>query len=63
MKSPYFVIGIAFIAFVVGNAVASVGELSKTCGDPYPWWLPLEILSILAAPFICGFFAGSEGTE
>jgi len=55
-----FVMGIAFIALVVGMAWwASVGRLSDVSG-PYPWWLPITVLGVCGFPFLMGYLAGKD---
>lgn len=47
----------AYVAFWVGLAVASVGQIPKGSG-PYDWTLPFQVLVMLAIPSCLGYLAG-----
>jgi len=51
-----FVLGIAWIAFWVGDGVASVGQ-STSCLT-YTWNLPVGLLTMCGIPFVLGLWAG-----
>ena len=51
-----FVIGIAYITFILGASINSIGQQYE--GGTYEWHLPLKILAVLGACFVAGFSAG-----
>lgn len=55
-----FVVGVAYIAFMVGMGFTEVGKLPDKCGVPYTWELPLTILVLVGFPFLMGIKAGRE---
>lgn len=54
-----FVLGIAYIAGMVGIAWAHVGELSGP-SEPFSWWLPIGMLTLCGFPFVLGYLAGRD---
>ncbi len=54
-----FIIGIAYIALMVGMAWGEVGNLSGPA-EFYPLWLPLIMLVVCGAPFFFGYLAGKN---
>ena len=54
-----FVIGIAYIAFMVGMTLMSVGEMSGP-SEPYPWYLPIMMGFVCGFPFLLGYLAGKN---
>lgn len=54
------IICIAYIAFITGMAVSAVGRMPESPPEPYSWWLPLAILSIMIAPATTGYLAGRD---
>jgi hypothetical protein len=58
MKNYGFVVGFVYIAFFVGLAYASVGTLPLN--EPFPWYLPINVLFAVGFPFVMGFLAGKE---
>lgn len=54
-----FIVGIGYIAFMVGLAWVQVGEMSGP-SEPYSWWLPLTMLGVCGFPFLLGFLAGRK---
>lgn len=57
-----FCVGIAYIACLVGMAIADVGEMPKT-SEPYSPWLPFEVAFVLGAPFAVGFIAALDSKK
>ena len=55
-----FVIGIAFIVFVVGMGAADVGEVYECNNDPVPMWMPFMLAAITGLPFALGYAAGKD---
>ena len=54
-----FVVGMIYIALMVGITWGQVGQMSGP-STPYPWWLPLVMLLVSAFPFLLGFLAGKN---
>ncbi len=55
-----FVVGIAYMAFWIGLAESKVGEVSKTCGEPYPWYMPLLMAVTVGIPFVLGYLGNKK---
>ena len=51
---------VGYIALMVGVAIGSVGKVSKTCGEPYQWWLPLALFLLLSIPAWYGYWTGRD---
>jgi len=54
-----FVVGIAYVAIMVGMAWGQVGEMSGPA-EPFSWWLPIIIAIVCGFPFLLGFLAGKN---
>ncbi len=58
------VMGLVYIAVWCGIGIASVGQMPTTPPEPYPWWLPFELLIILGFAFLLGYWGrASEGGD
>lgn len=55
-----FIVGIAYIVFWVGIGSESVGNVSTSCGEPYPWYMPLLVGAVVGVPFIFGYLGGKR---
>jgi len=51
----------AYIFFIVGMTVTSVGEESIV--SVYQWYLPLEMFLLLTVPAVLGYIAGRDDSE
>jgi hypothetical protein len=58
MSKTALILGVAFICIMTGIAIGSVGQLPKTCGDPYTASLPFKMFAVMAFPMLCGYIAG-----
>lgn len=54
-----FILGIAYIAIMVGITIGQVGEMPGE-PEPYSWWLPIGIGFICGVPFWLGYLAGKS---
>jgi len=57
-----FVVGVAYIAFVLGSSVMMVGTMPTPRTAPYEWYTPIQITLIVAMPFVLGFMSGRKQT-
>ena len=57
MKNVELIMCVAFIAFHVGLAAASVGKMSEM-SEPFPWYLPLLVFGVTGTPAVLGYLAG-----
>lgn len=54
-------LGIIFIAFLVGSAYQSVGQpIICVEGEVIEWWFPLAVFGLIGVPFLLGYLGGSE---
>ncbi len=51
-----FTAGVAFITLLTGLAWGVVGS-PNSCGEIYPWYLPINMLIVLAFPFLLGYWS------
>ena len=58
----FYVLGLAYIAYITGGVAMEVGKVSDCSTDPYGWDLPLKAIIILGTPLILGYLAG-KATE
>ena len=54
-----FVLGIGYIALMIGVGWASIGTMPNTEG-PYPWYMPVAMGVTVGFPFYLGFLAGKN---
>jgi len=57
-----FVLGIALICFLTGLVIPFVGKVLPVT-EPCSWWLPIQVLFILAFPFFLGYSAGKRSRD
>ena len=58
-----FILGITFIAFLVGSAATVVGDVvceASEVGELFEWHFPLLVSGLIGIPFVLGFIAGQD---
>lgn len=52
--------GLMYITFWVSATIATIGNVSESCGEPSEWYLPLLMLAVIGFPFVLGYLGGRD---